>query len=77
MHFGKVIILTRGRDTCEEAVMKIKRACPVELRLGHVTCSGQLNVNRGMSIPGRSFHSPCVAHQVDFSFSHNDQQCSR
>lgn len=24
--------------------------CPVQLRLGHVTCSGQLNVNRCMYV---------------------------
>ena len=52
MHFGKITILTGGRGICEEAVLKITRACPVQLGLGHVTCLDQLDMHRGLSVPG-------------------------
>lgn len=79
LHSGKVIILTRGRDTCEEAVREIReimQPCPVQLMLGHVTWSGQWHVNWRMSIPS-SLHSPQVTPQAVCSLIHNDQQCCR
>lgn len=39
---------------------------PYSAQVGHVTCSGQLNVNRRMPILSGSFSSPCVAHQESF-----------
>lgn len=75
LHSGKVIILTRGRDDCEEAVRVIREImhpCPVQLRLGHMTCSGQLHVDIRLSLPGRSSHSPQVAPQGVCSLIHDD-----
>lgn len=68
-HFGKVVMLTGDRGTCEEDEMKIIHPRPVQLRLCHVTCSGQLNVNRCVSSLGGSHSSLSVVHQVVFSQS--------